>query len=168
MAKTHATNIEKKAPPADPFTSLRSEMNKLFDDYFSGFGRYMPAPIRDLSPVWWDRGNGAISPAVDVSEDDKEITLTAELPGIEDKDIEVVLRDDMLTIKGEKKSAHEEKKEDFYLSERSYGAFERSFRMPETADTDKIDANFEKGVLTVHVAKKAAAKKAEKKIRIGK
>ena len=110
-----------------------------------------------------------MTPAVDVAEDEKAVTLTAELPGLKDEDVEVVLRDDMLTVKGEKKSEREEKKENFHLTERRYGAFERTFRLPETADADKISAAFDDGVLTVTVPKKAEAKvKAERKIKVGK
>ena len=112
------------------------------------------------------RGDGF--PAVDVAEDDKAVMLTAELPGMKEEDVEVVLRDDMLTVRGEKKSEREEKKENYHLTERRYGAFERTFRLPETADADKIKASIEDGVLTVTVPKKAAAKKVEKKIKVGK
>lgn len=171
MTKTMTTRTESAKtpapPPADPFTSFRHEMNRLFDDYFTGFGRHMPS-FRDLTPGWLGRGDGAVVPAVDIAEDDKQITVTAELPGLEEDDVEVTLRDDMLSIKGEKKSEREEKKENYFLSERHYGSFQRSFRLSEDANPDKIAASFDKGVLKVVIPKKAESRKAARKIKIGK
>jgi len=154
----------------DSLTGLKDEMNHLFDEFFTGFERRTPRMLRSYEPGWLLGGRrGELTPAVDVAEDEKAVTLTAELPGLKDEDVEVVLRDDMLTVKGEKKSEREEKKENYHLTERRYGAFERTFRLPETADADKIKAAFDDGVLTVTVPKKAEAKvKAEKKIKIGK
>lgn len=152
----------------DSLTGLRDEMNHLFDEFFSGVERRTPSMFRGYEPAWLLGRRGEMSPAVDVSEDDKAITLTAELPGMKEEDVEVVLRDDMLTVKGEKKSAREENKENYHLTERRYGSFERTFRLPETADADKIKAAIDDGVLTVTVPKKAEAKKAEKKIKVGK
>jgi len=153
----------------DSLTGLRDEMNHLFDEFFTGFERRTPSLFRGMEPAWWPtRRHGAPAPATDIVENEKEITLTAELPGMKEDDVEVVLRDDILTVKGEKKSERKEEKENYYLSERHYGSFERSFRLPETADADKIKADFSDGVLTVTVPKKAEATKPEKKIRIGK
>ena len=162
---------EAKPVPAvfDSLTGLRDEMNHLFDEFFTGFERRAPSLFRTYEPGWLLGGRrGEMTPAVDVAEDDKAVTLTAELPGLKEEDIEVVLRDNMLTVKGEKKSEREEKNENYYLSERRYGAFERTFRLPEAADADKIRAAIQDGVLTVTIPKKAEAKKAEKKIKIGK
>lgn len=148
-----------------PLSGLRYEMNHLFDDFFSDFGRRTPTLFRGFEPAWLlGRRRGEI--AVDIVEDDKAITLTAELPGMKEEDIEVVLRDDVLTVKGEKKTEKEEEKENYYLAERHFGAFERTFRIPEAADSDKIKAAYEDGVLTVTVPKKAEAAKAEKKIKV--
>jgi HSP20 family protein len=153
----------------DSLTGLRDEMNHLFDEFFSGAERRTPSLFRSYEPGWLLGGRrGEMTPAVDVSEDENAVTLTAELPGLKEEDVEVVLRDDMLTVKGEKKSEREEKKENYYLSERRYGAFERTFRLPETADADKIKAAIADGILTVTIPKKAEAKKVEKKIKIGK
>ena len=146
---------------------LRDEMNHLFDDFFSDFGRRTPSLFRGYEPAWLlGRRRGATTPAVDIVEDDKAVTLTAELPGMKEEDIEVVVRDNVLCVKGEKKSETEEEKENFYLAERHYGAFKRTFRLPETADADKIEAAYEDGLLTVTVPKKAQAVKTEKKIKV--
>lgn len=105
-------------------------------------------------------------PAVDVTETDKAFEIAAELPGMEEKNIEVSVSDGVLTIKGEKQEDKEEKKKDYYLSERTYGSFQRSFEVPKGVDLDKIEASFKKGVLTVTLPKTAEAQKAEKKIAV--
>ena len=97
---------------------------------------------------------------------EKAYEVTAELPGIDDKNIEVTLSDDVLTIKGEKREEKEEKERNYQLSERLYGAFERSFEMPEGVDTEKVEARFDKGVLKITLPKKPEALKKEKKIEI--
>ena len=167
--KRESGNGERVPTVFDSLTGLRDEMNHLFDDFFTGFERRTPSLFRHYEPGWLlGRYGGDMVPAVDVTEDEKEVRLTAELPGMKEDDVEVVLRDDMLTVKGEKKSERKEEKEDYHLTERRYGAFERTFRLPEAALPDKISASFEDGVLTVTVPKKAAARKAEKKIKVGK
>jgi HSP20 family protein len=103
-------------------------------------------------------------PAVDIAETDKAYEITAELPGMDEKNIEVKFADGVLTIKGEKKDEKEEKKKDYYLSERSYGSFQPSFQVPDGVDTDKIEATFKKGVLSVALPKSVEAQKAAKKI----
>ena len=103
-----------------------------------------------MEPFW--RGEvawGGAAPVVDVVEKDKEYEITAELPGLDEKNIEVKLSDDVLTIKGEKKEEKEEKQKDYYLSERRYGSFQRSFRLPDGVDAEKIEARFKNGVLTL-------------------
>jgi HSP20 family protein len=105
-------------------------------------------------------------PAVDVTEADGGYEVTAELPGMDEKNIEVKLANRTLTIKGEKRDEKEETKKDYYMRERNFGSFQRSFTLPEGVDIDKIEASFKKGVLTVTVPKTAEAKKAEKKIAV--
>ena len=105
-------------------------------------------------------------PTVDISETDKAYEITAELPGMDEKNVEVKLANGLLTIKGEKQDEKEEKKKDYHMRERSYGSFERSFQVPDGVDADKIEANFKKGVLTVILPKSAEAQKAEKKITV--
>src|SRR5690606_41318480 len=99
-------------------------------------------------------------------EKEKEYEITAELPGIDEKNVEIKLANGTLTIKGEKKEEKEEKQKDYHLSERRYGSFQRSFPLPEGIDTDKVEATFAKGVLTVKLPKTVEAQKAEKKITV--
>ncbi len=139
--------------PLRPFESLRREVDRLFEDFAGGIWRSPCGhPFFDIGPAW--RGMSAM-PAVDVTETDKGFEITAELPGMEEKNIEVSVADGVLTIKGEKQEEKEEKKKDYYLSERSYGSFQRSFEVPKGVDLDKIEASFKKGVLTVNLPKSA-------------
>ena len=142
-----------------PFESLRREIDHLFEDF--GGGDFWRTPFRQV-----ERTFGAAMPAVDVTETDGAFEVTAELPGIEEKNIEVKLANHTLTIKGEKRDEKEETKKDYYMRERSFGSFQRSFTVPEGVDTDKIEASFKKGVLTVTLPKSVEAKKAEKKITV--
>jgi HSP20 family protein len=103
-----------------------------------------------------------------VRENTNAITVEAELPGVDEKDVSVTVANGILTIKGEKKQQKEEKTENYYLAERSYGAFERSLRLPDSIDDTKVEAKFDKGVLKVTAAKKPEAVKAERKIEIKK
>ncbi len=98
------------------------------------------------------------TPAVDVAETPEKVTVKAELPGIEPKNIDISMVGDVLTIKGEKKSEREEKKENYHLVERSYGSFSRALRLPAAVDADKIEAKYDKGVLTVTCPKKEPIK----------
>jgi len=140
-----------------PFERLRRDIDHLFEDFGGDFWR---APFRQM-----ERAFGAM-PAVDVCETDGGYEFTAELPGMDEKNIEVKLANHTLTIKGEKRDEKEETKKDYYMRERSFGSFQRSFTLPEGVDTDKVEATFNKGILTVTVPKTAKAKKAEKKITV--
>lgn len=139
-----------------PFNLFRDQFNHLFDDFF--FGREL-APFRAAEP-WF----GTFQPHIDVKESDKEITVSAELPGMDEKDIEVLLSSDSLTIKGEKKEEKEEKEKSYYRMERRYGSFQRVIPLPVEIDTKKVDASFKKGILNVRLPKTAQAKAAAKKI----
>ena len=108
------------------------------------------------------------APAIDVVDTDKAYEITAELPGMNESDIDVKFSDGTLTIKGEKRDEKEEKKKGYYLSERRYGSFQRSFGVPDGVDVDKIEANFKNGVLTVTLPKTPQAQTSEKKISIKK
>ena len=132
-----------------PFLTLQQEMNRLFDDFFGG---RVLEPFGALGEGW-----DVFSPQVDVVETDKEIRVSAELPGLDDKDVEVSLSRDVLTISGEKKQEKREKGRDYYRAERSYGSFRRSIPLPAEVDADKVDAVFNKGVLTITLPKKAEA-----------
>ncbi len=126
---------------AEAFTTLHRELDRLFDDFTRGFG----FPARAAKSL--------MAPRIDVAETDKEIEVTAELPGLEEKDVEVTLVDDLLTVRGEKKRETEEKGKDYQLVERSYGSFIRQLRLPFDAESHKVSATFKNGVLTVKVVK---------------
>ncbi len=140
---------------------LRQEIDDLFENFSRGF--HMAPFGRGFGRPW--RG---LTPDVDVAETDKALTITAELPGMGDDDIEITLTDDVLTIKGEKKDETEKKEKDYYLSERRYGSFRRSFRLPEAVDAGRITAEFDKGVLTIAMPKTVKAGKKAKKIAVKK
>ena len=149
-----------------PFESLREEIDRLFDDFGRGFWRPFGRSLLSAEPLFRSELTLATMPAVDVVESEKAYELTAELPGMDEKNIEVKVVNGNLTIKGEKQEEKEEKKKDYYLHERNFGSFERSFGIPEGVDADKIEASFKKGVLTVTLPKKAEAQKPAKKIEV--
>jgi HSP20 family protein len=160
---------EKREPStglrAWPFESLREEIERVFEDFGMGFWR--PSPLRRWAePLLRREMTWRTMPAVDVVESEKAYEITAELPGMDEKAIEVKVTDGYLTIKGEKQEEKEEKKKDYYLHERHFGSFERSFDVPESVDLSKIEATFKKGVLTVTLPKKAEAQKPTKKIEV--
>jgi HSP20 family protein len=137
----------------DPFMSLHREMNRLFDDVFRG----MPTAEGAQG------GTGQfIQAQMNVSETDKEIRITAELPGVDQNDVDVSLDDDVLTIRGEKKFEQKEEKENFHFVERSYGTFQRSVRLPFPVDPEQVKASFENGVLTVSLPKTAQQERSRK------
>ncbi len=140
----------------NPFESLHREIDRLFDDFMRGF---------DV-PLLRGSEEGKILPDVDVAETDKEVQVTADLPGVDEKDLEVTLAEGVLTISGEKKSEREEKKKDYHRIERVFGRFERSIALPEGLAEDKVAATFKNGVLTVTIPKKPEAKKSSRKIPI--
>ncbi len=147
------------ADTPDVWSSLRSEMDRLFDTFTS---RFSVTPF--LSPRFGSVPN-VLSPAVDITEEEGAFKVTAEVPGLAEKEIQVSLSGDTLTIKGEKRQEREEKGKNRYLSERSYGEFQRAFSLPADVDREKIEAAFANGVLTVTLPKtvKAAPKKIEVK-----
>ena len=143
-----------------PFGLIEREMSHLFEDFFEdfegGFGR-------GLLPR---RGEGLLeeTPRFEVSETDDEFCMKAELPGLDEKDIEVSMDGNELTVRGEKKREHDKKKRDYYVSEVSYGEFYRSVLLPEGVDREKVKATFKKGVLTVTLPKTEEGKTLHKKI----
>lgn len=152
--------FERKGLPAkreeyEPFTFFREEMNRLFDNFFRG---------TDIEPL--ERKFAAFSPSIDISETEKEIVISAELPGMEDKDLDVSLSKDLLIIKGEKKEEKEEKTKNYYRMERSYGSFCRTIPLPAEIDAENISAEFKKGVLTIKLPKTPEAIGETKKIAI--
>jgi HSP20 family protein len=150
-----------------PFDTLRREIDRLFDDFGAEFWRSpFTRRLFDMEPVFRREATLGAAPAVDIIEKDKAYEVTADLPGFDEKNIEVKVVNGSLSIKGERKSEKEEKKEGYYLSEREFGSFERSFGLPEGVDTDKIEASLKKGVLTVTLPKMPEAQKPEKKIEV--
>ncbi len=150
-----------------PLESLRHEVDRLFDDFGGGFWRSpFRNPLFDVAPFRRGENGFAAMPAVDVSETDKAYEITAELPGMDEKNVEVKVANGVLTIKGEKQDEKEEKKKDYYMRERSFGSFERTFSVPDGVESDKIEASFKKGVLSVTLPKSAEAQNAEKKITV--
>jgi HSP20 family protein len=154
-----------KTEERTPFESLRREIDRLFDD-FRPFDWRLPSRVLGFEVPRIIRAEWQVAPAMDLVEKDDAYEITAELPGLDEKNVEIKLSNHTLTIKGEKSEEKEDKQKDYYLSERRYGSFQRSFQLPDGVDADKIDANFAKGLLTVKLPKTAEAKKAEKKISV--
>lgn len=139
------------------FNQLQQEMNRLL----SSFPTFtFPSFFEEELTA------GAWAPQVDVYEDDQNIRVKADLPGLEPKDIDVRVDNGVLTIQGERKWSEEKKKENYHRVERAYGSFTRSFMLPDYADTDKVEAKFKNGVLEVCIPKKPEAVKQSKKIPI--
>jgi HSP20 family protein len=141
-----------------PFDDLRREVDHLFEDF--GRGDWL-RPLRPINLEAIFR-----QPAVDIAEKDKVFEITAELPGLDIKNIEVTLRNGNIVLKGERQDQKEEKSKDYYLQERQYGAFERSFALPEGVDASKVDATFRNGILTITLPKTAEAQKPEQKVAV--
>jgi HSP20 family protein len=144
----------------DPFRALRSQMDELFSDFAGGFPRLTGG------------GDGLLALRVDVSETPAELTVKADLPGVQEKNIDITVSGDQLTIKAEKKSEADEKKDEkgriYHRTERSYGFFQRTMTLPFDIDPQKVGATFKDGVLTVSLPKPAEVQKQTKKIEVKK
>src|SRR6201982_1737353 len=138
-----AMTVLTRRDPFREFSTLQDRMNRLFHDSF-GEGR------EDALAT------SSFAPAVDVYEDEHNVTLKIEVPGIDEKDIDVRIENNTLTVHGERKFEKEEKEENFRRVERQYGSFTRSFTLPNTVDTDSIQANYDKGILRIQLAKNGA------------
>lgn len=141
--------------PQDPFIALHREVNRLFDDFWRG----------GTLPSFGLFGGRATWPTLEVAETEKEIRVTAELAGMDEKDVELVLNENVLTLRGEKKTQTKED-EGVHLTERFYGAFERSIALDSEVDRDKVQASFKNGVLTVVLPKTENARQKSKRIPI--
>ena len=140
-----------------PFENLRTQVDRLFHDFETGV---LQSPLyRDVESLWRRDVAFPVTPAIDIVEKENAFEITAELPGLDAKNIELSLTDDILTIKGEKKEEKEEKTKDRYVSERRYGSFRRSLQLPSSVDSGKIDARFMSGVLAITLPKSAEAQK---------
>ncbi len=147
-----ATRFEEQSP----FLALHRQMNRVFDDFFRDF---------DV-PVAGRSGWQAAWPNVELSDGDKEYKLVAELPGLDDKDVDITLQDGLLTLKGEKKAETSGASNGGRYSERWYGRFERSFDLGAGVDPDKVSAAFKNGVLTVTIGKRPEAQASIKRIAV--
>jgi len=161
MALWNIVPFGKKSVPVrreeeSPFAVLKRGMDDLFEHFMRGF------EIESFE----SRGMGVFSPRIDVTEDDKAIKVMAELPGMDEKDLDISLRGDTLSIKGEKREEKEHKGKDYYRMERSYGSFSRTIPLPIEVETDKIHAELKKGVLTVTLPKTMKAIEETKKITV--
>jgi HSP20 family protein len=146
--------------PIDVFSAMRSEMDRVFDRFHHGWPG-LPNLFSTSDP-------GMALPSMDLKDTGKAIVIEAELPGVDEKDVTLTMKDGILTIKGEKRDSKEEKGENRYLMERSYGNFVRSIQLPDSIDEGKVEARFDKGVLTITAEKRPDALKAEKRIDIRK
>ena len=143
--------------PFREFATLQNQMNRLF---------------QDISPARTGAGEefmttGTFVPPVDIYEDEHSITLKLEVPGIEEKDLDIRVENQTLVVRGERKIEKDLKEENFHRIERSYGAFSRSFTLPNTVDTNNVNADYANGVLTVTLAKRAEAKPKQIKVNVG-
>jgi HSP20 family protein len=136
----------------DMFRTLHREIDQLFDDFTRGF------------PTFGDSGVMPVN--LDMAETDKAFEVTAELPGARPEDIEISLSDGVLYVKGEKKTEKEDKQKNYHMMERSYGAFQRSFRLPTEVDPDKVEARFENGLLKITLPKAPQAQSKVRKIEV--
>jgi HSP20 family protein len=164
---------EKAAEPTSalqarrPLETLRREVDRLFENFDRDFWRvaFRRASF-DVEPFWQRQLTWASTPAVDIVEKDNAFEVVADVPGFDEKNIEVKVARGTLTIKGAKQEEQEEKRKGYYVNERRSGSFERSFRLPEGVDADRIEANFKKGVLTVTLPKKPEAQDPERNIAV--
>ena len=141
--------------PFREFTTLQDRMNRLFRDSYGSEGRDEALTTSTFAP------------AVDVYEDEHNVTLKVEVPGIDEKDIDVRIENNTLTVHGERKFEMEEKEENFRRVVSSYGSFTRTFTLPQTVDAEKVSANYDKGVLKITLPKKAEAKPKQIKVNVG-
>jgi HSP20 family protein len=140
----------------DPYrelSSLQSRLSRLFDEHYGGREESLTA--------------GAFVPPVDIYEDEQGIRLKLEVPGVSEKDLDIKVENNVLTASGERKFEKEEWEENFRRVERRYGSFIRSFTLPNTVDTENIQANYDHGVLTIRLAKRAEAKPKQIKVSVG-
>ena len=146
------------------FAALRDEMDQLFTGLSRGFG----FPEFRMPSIELPSRAGVADVRFEVSESDKAVEVTAEVPGLDPEHLDITLTEGVLTVKGEKKDTREEKGKDYHVSERRYGAFTRSFRVPESVAEDRIEATFDKGVLTITLPKHARKARPAKAIKVDK
>lgn len=141
--------------PFREFSTLQDRINRVFRESYRPEGQ-------DESLT-----ASSFAPAVDVYEDEHSVTLKIEVPGIDEKDINISLENNVLTVHGERKIEKEEKEENYRRVERQYGSFTRTFTLPTTVDSENVAANYDKGVLKISLPKKAEAKPKQIKVNVG-
>lgn len=150
-----------------PVDQLRTEVDRLLNDFLRG---YWHVPFRhaavDVEPIWRGDVRFAATPAVDIVDKDEAYKLTAELPGVNEKQVEISFSNGSLAIEGKKDEEPDDARQDHFISERRYGDFHRSFRVPNGVDSDKIEASFKNGVLSVTLPKTVEARRKQKKVEI--
>lgn len=157
MDNKEITSSNKERGWGGSLSTFQKEFNRMFDDFFKGI---------EHTPSLFKKDLTLFDPSVDVSENEKEILVTAELPGVDEKDVELTISKNNLIIKGEKKKETEEKNKDYYRKEISYGSFRQVLPLPAEVDESKIEANYQKGVLKIKLPKTAKAQEETKKIPI--
>jgi HSP20 family protein len=149
--KEQKTQVPVRREGEHPLMTFQRDMNRLFDDFFGGL---------DMTPSKLFEGSwNVFNPKVNISENDTEVVVSAELPGMDEKDVEVSVSRDMLTISGEKKEEKEEEDKNYYRVERSYGSFRRSIPLPGEVNPDDVEATFNNGVLDVTLPKTEASQR---------
>lgn len=164
MANRHITPWQHKRSSdldvrrdTDPILSLQYEMNRMFESLFE-----VPVGLHPMAQF------DSFAPSIDVYETDKEIRVDVELPGLNEKDIDISLGNNVLTISGKKETEETEKNKSFYRHERSYGSFRRTIQLPDDVDEDKIEATYKKGILKIVLPKTAQSVSLRRKIEIKK
>lgn len=151
-ASVAKANLPASPPPSslDPLLQLHRDVDRLFDDAFRGFGGRWPSlNLPTVASEWQD----LLRPSLDIHETDRQYRITLEVPGVDEKDIQLTLDDDVLWIRGEKRQEQEQQDGQYHRIERSYGSFQRALNLPGDADQDAIKASFKNGVLTVTIGK---------------
>ena len=156
--KRRGTNLPLRRESESPVMAIQNEMNRMFDQFFND--PFTLVPLASMKSV------ADFMPRIDVSETEKAMLVTAELPGMEEKDIQLSLEDDTLMISGEKKTDVDEKGKNFHRVERTYGSFQRVIPLVSEIQPDQVEAVFKNGVLTVTLPKSPAAVKQAHKISI--
>ena len=150
-----------------PVEQLRTEIDRLLGDFLRG---YWHIPFRrsavDVEPIWRGDISLGATPTVDIVDKDDAYKLTAELPGVDEKQVEIGFSDGTLTIEGKKDEEPEDARQDHFVSERRFGDFHRTFRVPDGVDPDKIEASFKNGVLSVTLPKTAESRRKQKMVKI--
>jgi HSP20 family protein len=163
--KSSETAVPAEIEPRHPFHMLHGQIDRLFDDFYKDWS-FGPTRGSWLRPFGKAMDISQVDLSADIVEKDNGYEISVEMPGVDEKDTSISVTDGTITIKGEKKTEHEEKKDSYYLTERSFGSFQRSFRLPDDVADDRIDAKYAKGVLTVTMPKTKSPKAKARNIEI--